>query len=115
MGYKAGSVVIVPFPFTDKHTTKKRPAVVINTAGYQEQTHHVLLMMITSAKQSAWAFDTPLMDLASAGLPQPCIIRQKWFTLDEQLIIREEGHLSSADWEVLMHQTHQVVSPCPYK
>ena len=112
MSYKAGSVVIVPFPFTDKHTTKKRPAVVISTAGYQEQTHHVLLMMITSAKQRAWAFDTPLMDLVSAGLPQPCIVRQKLFTLDEQLIIRQVGQLALADWQVLMHQTHQVVSPC---
>ena len=35
--FKAYSVVVVLFPFTDKHTTKK-PTLVISQAEYQQHT-----------------------------------------------------------------------------
>jgi mRNA interferase MazF len=28
-GYEFGDILLVPFPFTDQSTTKKRPAVVV--------------------------------------------------------------------------------------
>lgn len=113
MIYNVGAIVVVPFPFTDKHTTKKRPAVVISTEHYQTKTKHVMLLMVTSAKQSTWAFDTPITDLSSAGLSQPCIIRQKLFSIDEQLIIKQTGHLSAIDTQTLLAQTRQVIASDP--
>ncbi len=35
-GYEFGDVVLVPFPFTDQTTTKKRPAVVVSSLSYHE-------------------------------------------------------------------------------
>lgn len=32
--YNFADVVLVPFPFTDQRTTKKRPAVVVSTGAY---------------------------------------------------------------------------------
>lgn len=32
--YEFGDVVLVPFPFTDHSTTKKRPAVVVSSSQY---------------------------------------------------------------------------------
>ena len=42
-----GDVVLVPFPFTDQSTTKKRPAVVVSSAAYQSRPD-VVVMAITS-------------------------------------------------------------------
>jgi mRNA interferase MazF len=106
--YNTGSIVIIPFPFTDKATTKKRPAVVVSNPSYQKRTNHVVLMMITSSKQSAWALDTPITDLTLAGLPTPCLIRQKIFTLDERLILAEKGKLSATDFEQLQKNSQQL-------
>jgi len=39
-GYEFGGILLVPFPFTDHSTTKKRPAVVVSSAapsGEQEK------------------------------------------------------------------------------
>ena len=32
--FSFGDVVLVPFPFTDQSGTKKRPAVVVSSLGY---------------------------------------------------------------------------------
>lgn len=95
--YKKYSVVAVPFPFTDKDYTKKRPALVISLENYQKYNHHCILAMITSAKQSQWKTDISIQDLETAGLPGLSIIRPKIFTLDERLILKVIGELSEKD------------------
>jgi mRNA interferase MazF len=90
-------VVVVPFPFTDRHASKRRPALVLSSGAFNEQARHAVLAMITSAEQSAWPGDCGLRDLAAAGLASPCIARLKLFTLDERLVLRVCGHLAAAD------------------
>jgi len=35
--YNFGDVVLIPFPFTDQSTIKKRPAVIISSDAYNRQ------------------------------------------------------------------------------
>jgi len=97
--FKPYSVVVVPFPFTDKDYTKKRPALVISQEEYQIYTHHCILAMITSAKQSRWNNDILIEGIEATGLPGSSVIRAKLFTLDERLILGELGVLSKKDQE----------------
>lgn len=98
MNFNAFDVVVVPFPFTDKTTTKRRPALVLSDAqAFNLQVGQVVMAMITSAKNSDWPLDIEIQDLDSAGLPSPSIIRMKLFTLDEKLIIRKAGILAAPD------------------
>jgi mRNA interferase MazF len=92
--YKPFSVVVVPFPFVDQERSKRRPALVLSTIDHQKQTHHITLLMITSAKRSSWPSDYSINNLVSAGLSAPSIIRQKLFTVDISLIIKNIGELS---------------------
>tara|TARA_R110002072_G_scaffold302322_1_gene484726 strand:- start:922 stop:1161 length:240 start_codon:yes stop_codon:yes gene_type:complete len=46
--YNFGEVVLVGFPFTNLQTTKKRPAVIISNASYQQNRPDAILMAITS-------------------------------------------------------------------
>lgn len=92
--FKPYSIGVVPFPFTDKDYTKKRPALVVSQEAYQVYTHHCILAMITSAKQSRWNNDILIQDIEATGLPGSSVIRAKVFTLDERLILSELGVLS---------------------
>lgn len=91
----AFDVVLVPFPFTGAPDTKRRPAVVLSRRQFNA-CGHCVLAMITSAQHSAWPGDVPI-EHKQAGLALPSIIRLKFFTLDNRLILRRLGCLASDD------------------
>jgi mRNA-degrading endonuclease toxin of MazEF toxin-antitoxin module len=68
---EAWQVVIVPFPFTDRGTTKKRPALVLSHKRFNRHGH-TILAMVTSAAHAPWPGDVRLTNLKEAGLVQPC-------------------------------------------
>lgn len=55
--YEFGDIVLVPFPFTDQTTQKKRPAVVISSAAYHQAHPDLIVMAITSQMQAATIAD----------------------------------------------------------
>ena len=94
----AFDVVVVPFPFTDRTTTKRRPALVLSDrVAFNDEVDHAVLAMITSAENSDWPLDVEITNLKAAGLPSASVVRMKMFTLDQQLIIRKVGSLASKD------------------
>ncbi len=96
MTFEAGSVVVVPFPFTDKEAAKRRPALVLSDAAEFECGHSVLAM-ITSRANASWPLDACIDDGQSAGLRAASVVRMKLFTLDNRLIIKKIGALASTD------------------
>ena len=98
MTYEAGQVVRVPFPFTDRVASKNRPALVLSdAAAFNTPSSHLVLAMITSARNAPWPLDCPIEDLETAGLPAPSVVRCKLFTLDARLIRGVLGRLAEAD------------------
>ena len=95
--YKPFEVIVVPFPFTDKAATKRRPALVLSSESFNSAIRHSVLAMITSASHSAWPLDVTIQDLKDAGLTSPSVIRMKLFTLDHSLIQKHIGCLSLQD------------------
>ena len=102
MGFDRYAVVRVPFPFTDRNSTKNRPAVVLSDPlAFNTPAGHSVMAMITSQANAPWPLDCALTDLAAAGLPAPSVVRFKLFTLDHRLVRGEIGRLSPADLQRL--------------
>jgi mRNA interferase MazF len=95
--FKAFDVVAVPFPFTDRDATKRRPALVISNEKFNQQHNQLVLAMITTATDNAWPSDVSLTNWQKAGLKLACQLRLKLFTLDQNLVLKAIGHLSSKD------------------
>ena len=93
---EAFEVVVVPFPFSERSGSKRRPALVLSTAEFNAGAHTVLAM-ITTRGHRPWPGDCPITDLQAAGLPQPCMVRLKLFTLDNRLLLRRAGRLADGD------------------
>ncbi len=97
MTIEAFDVVVVPFPFTDRGATKRRPALVVSNIGFNESHPVAVLAMITSAANAGWPSDVRLTDLAGAGLGAASLVRMKLFTLDLALIRSRIGRLGKRD------------------
>ena len=114
MTFDAFDVVVVPFPFTDRSTTKRRPALVLSdSAAFNTQAGQCVLAMITSARHSAWPLDVELQDLDAAGLAATSIVRVKLFTLPDSRIIRKAGALADVDQQNVRTALENLL-PMPY-
>ena len=96
MTCEAWQIVVVPFPFTDRATTKRRPALVLSSRPFNRNGHSVLAM-ITSASHHPWPGDTPIAHPKSSGLTAPSVVRLKLFTLDNRFVVRRIGTLDAPD------------------
>ncbi len=109
MTFEAFDVVVVPFPFTDRTTTKRRPALVLSdAANFNNQLGQSVLAMITSASNSDWPLDVNIQDLDVAGLPSASVVRMKLFTLDDKLVIRKAGILAEHDRPLVVTTLHHL-------
>ncbi|TCD47492.1 type II toxin-antitoxin system PemK/MazF family toxin [Chlorobium sp. N1] len=97
MDFEQFDTVVVPFPFTDRAATKRRPALVVSTGAFNRLHDHLILAMITTAGNSRWKSDCEVLDWEEARLMHPCRIRLKCFTLPKSLVSRKLGSLSERD------------------
>lgn len=97
--YNPGDIIVVPFPFTDQTTNKKRPAVVISTAAYHEQRPDLILMAITSQIRptSNTIGEVLVSHWEEAGLLKPSCIKPVIATVEKTLILRKLGSLQALD------------------
>lgn len=91
-------VVLVPFPFTDLSTTRTRPAVVVCTEDYADNTGDIIVAMITGQSKS-FPTDYGLKDWQIAGLLYPSWVRAKVVSLEQSLILLTVGKLSDQDMQ----------------
>lgn len=74
--FKQGDIIRVPFPYTDRATRQRRPALVVSMDGIGEDRGLLWVVMITSAENRSWLGDISLGELfVEAGLPAPSVIR----------------------------------------
>lgn len=85
--FERWSIVKVPFPYTDRTTTQRRPALVVATGADLAASHLLWALMITSAENRGWAcqlwtFEAPgCLHRQSSG-------RQKWLRLKSEMLSR---------------------------
>lgn len=92
-------IVLVPFPFSDLSTVKKRPCLIlcaINPKGLT--THYVVAMMTSSTARLVFPYDVVLRDWKKAGLPKKTLVRiAKLVTLDSSLVGKKIGRIEGQD------------------
>jgi mRNA interferase MazF len=92
--FTQGDIVVVPFPYTDRQTEKRRPALVISSKKLRDEHGLVWLVMITSAENQSWYGDVTI-NSESSGLSSPSVVRTaKLATIDAGRIIRVAGKLN---------------------
>jgi mRNA interferase MazF len=108
-----GDVVVVPFPFVNRPIAKRRPAMVLSNARFNDDNGQTVVTMITSALSSSWPSDIAIEDALSAGLAHASTIRWKLFTVPNELILRRAGSLATADRRRALSAARRYLAPTP--
>lgn len=100
-GYEFGDVILVPFPFTDQSTSKRRPAVVVSSNAYQRERPDLIILAITSqVRPQASLGEAAVAKWKEAGLLRPSVLKPVVATLTTNLSVpfsttaRTSTHLS---------------------
>ena len=100
----------MPFPFTDQSGTKKRPAVIVSSLRYNEHRRDLVIMAITSQVRQPLGFGEAMVtDWQSAGLVKVSVLKPVFTTIEQRLVVRTMGALSSADLKALREVIGQVI------
>jgi mRNA interferase MazF len=93
-------VVALPHPLNDAQPSGRRPAVVLSTRTFNISQGHTLCAMVTSSS-GGWSSDVPIVDLHTAGLPVPSVVRLKLFVVENAKAERRLGELARKDAKAL--------------
>lgn len=109
-GLSFGDVVLVPFPFTDQSGTKKRPAVVVSSPGYNAGRRDIVIMAVTSQVRIPLGFgETMVTDWRGAGLVKESVLKPVFTTIEQHLVLRVIGRLAAADIQALRRVVSDVL------
>ena len=98
--FNPGDVILVSYPFGEGAGVRKRPALVVSSPGFNQQTGELVIAQITSRVEApARAGDNPIENWREAKLPRPALVRARLATLARSLVLRRLGSLSEADYQ----------------
>jgi mRNA interferase MazF len=106
MAFRAGDVLLVPFPYRDRPAEATRPAVVISAQAYN-QSGDLAIAAITS-HPPRFPSDYPLADWKAAGLQLPSTVRMLFATVATTRVVLSVGRLSDPDWGQVQARVLQV-------
>ncbi|MFZ5630541.1 MAG: type II toxin-antitoxin system PemK/MazF family toxin [Spirochaetota bacterium] len=95
--FDKGDIVLVPFPISNLKTLKRRPALVISPKVFNKGGDSTLLFMTSNVKTPPREGDVLIKNFKTAGLPKPTLVRMKFVTIANALILKKIGHLPPAD------------------
>lgn len=95
---KQRDIVLVPVPFSDLSSAKKRPVLVLSKTSYNRKASDVVAAAITSnLAASNIGIIITADDLAEGALPVDSLVRvDKIYTLNKRIIIKRYGRLNDA-------------------
>lgn len=92
-----GELVLIPVPFTDLSSQKRRPVIVISSTVYNRISRDVIVVAVTS-NLAIVPHSLPLIsaDLSSGTLKQTSRVRtDRIYTLEQSLVVKSFGILKS--------------------
>ena len=100
--FEFGDIVLVPFPFTDQTSIKKRPAVVVSSPTYHCDRPDIVILAITSQLHASSQIGPFLVkDWKTAGLLKPSVMKPILTTLQKTLVQKKLGRLGRQDLQSL--------------
>ena len=93
-----GEIVLIPIPFTDLSSQKRRPVIVISNDAYNRKTSDIVVVAMTSNPAAVdYGFPVTSSDLEKGSLNRPGQVRvDKIYTLSQSIVVKTFGRVNPA-------------------
>ena len=100
---RRGEIVLIPIPFTDLTSSKKRPVLILSSDSYNESTEDIIVAAITSNLDNVThAVKITNDDLADGKLLlDSCVRADKLYTLSQTIAIKKFGTVKDSILEAV--------------
>ena len=108
-----GDVVLVPVPFTDLSSQKRRPVIVVSSNAYHRVAADVIVVAMTSNPTVVpYSFRIQSADLVEGSLNRPGTVRvDKIYTLAKSIVVKRFGKVSPLVLERIRQMVADVTAP----
>ena len=107
-GFVKGDVVVVPFPFSDLSSAKKRPALLLADVNGED---FILLQITSQAMRDSYAVSLDEDDFVSGSLKKKSNIRpNKIFTADKSLVLYKLGAIKREKTKEVIEKVIEVIN-----
>jgi mRNA interferase MazF len=91
--YKQGEILLIPIPFSDLTSSKKRPVLVLSNSQYNSRTKDIVVAAITSNLETKeYSIEFTSDDLVEGELKvASCIRVDKIYTLSQYIVVKRFG------------------------
>ena len=103
-----GDIVVLPFPFSDLSSAKKRPAIIIATL----ETEDIILCPITSTKRNdRYDVDINTNHFKEGNLKNASSIRpNRLFTADKKIILYKAGAIKMSKLKEVENKIVEIIT-----
>ena len=93
-----GEIVLIPVPFTDLTSKRRRPVIVVSNDKYNQSTSDIIVDAMTSSLTPApFSFTITSADLGAGALNHPGRVRvDKIYTLSQSIVVKRFGKVTDA-------------------
>lgn len=113
---KQGDILLIPIPFSDLSSQKRRPVIVISNDQYNGKTGDVVVVAMTSNPQvTDYSFSLTSSDLVRGALNRPGKVRvDKIYTLSQAIIAKTFGRVDVATLDRVRRKLEDLAATRPY-
>ncbi len=107
---KQGDIVLIPIPFSDLSSSKRRPVIVLSNTRYNQKTSDFVVAAITSnLEEKQYTILITKDDLAEGELKVSSQIRaDKLYTLSQDIIVKRFGCVKEQFIEDVKEQIYKL-------
>lgn len=104
MTFNQRDVVLIPIPFTDLSSNKKRPVIIISNDNYNKNNLDTVVVALTSNLmfKNKYSIEIDNHNLEKGKLPQKSQIRcDKIYTLSKNIVVKKFNKVNKQTYELI--------------
>lgn len=110
-----GDILLIPIPFTDLSSQKRRPVIVVSNNVYNQKTADIVVVAMTSNPAPAdYSFTITSSDLDKGALNRPGKVRvDKIYTLSQSIVVKTFGRVNETTLERIRQALRDLTAKTP--